>query len=72
MSVPGVGVKTAANILLTVGDCSDFKNSGPLAVFAGIAPATRQSDTSSRGEFPASSGNKRLRATPPQIVTPKL
>ena len=61
MSMPGVSVKTAANILLAVGDCSDFKTAGHLAAYAGIAPVTRRSGTSIRGEFPARSGNKRLK-----------
>lgn len=52
---------TAANILLAVGDCSDFRSAGHLAAYAGIAPVTRRSGTSIRGEFPARSGNKRLK-----------
>lgn len=31
MSMPGIGIKTAANILLAVGDCSDFRSAGHLA-----------------------------------------
>ena len=61
MSMPGVGIKTAANILLAVGDCSDFPDASHLAAYAGIAPVTRRSGTSIRGEFPARSGNKRLK-----------
>lgn len=61
MFMPGVGIKTAANILLAVGDCSDFRSAGHLAAYAGIAPVTRRSGTSIRGEFPAKSGNKRLK-----------
>lgn len=61
ISMPGVGIKTAANILLAVGDCSDFRSAGHLAAYAGIAPVTRRSGTSIRGEFPARSGNKRLK-----------
>lgn len=61
MSMPGVGIKTAANILLAVGDCSDFRSAGHLAAYAGIAPVTRRSGTSIRGEFPTRSGNKRLK-----------
>lgn len=61
MSMPGVGIKTAANILLSVGDCSDFPDAAHFAAYAGIAPVTRRSGTSIRGEFPARSGNKRLK-----------
>lgn len=61
MSMPGVGIKTAANILLVVGDCSDFPDTAHLAAYAGIAPVTRGSGTSIRGEYPSRSGNKRLK-----------
>ena len=60
-SMPGVGVKTAAQILLAAGDMTAFPTPGHLAAYAGIAPVTRQSGTSIRGEFPARAGNKRLK-----------
>lgn len=59
--MPGVGVKTASQILLTAGDFSAFKTAGHLAAYAGIAPVTRRSGTSIRGEFPSRAGNKRLK-----------
>lgn len=61
MSMPGVGIKTAATILLTIGDAGTFTTAGHLAAYAGIAPVTRRSGTSIRGEFPARSGNKQLK-----------
>jgi len=61
MSMPGIGIKTAAQILLAIGDGSAFETPGHLAAYAGIAPVTRRSGTSIRGEFPARSGNKRLK-----------
>ena len=61
MSMPGVGIKTASNILLSIGDCQDFADAAHLAAYAGIAPITRRSGTSIRGEFPARAGNKRLK-----------
>jgi len=61
ISMPGVGIKTAATILLTAGDFSSFATPGHLAAYAGIAPVTRRSGTSIRGEFPARSGNKQLK-----------
>jgi transposase len=61
MSMPGVGIKTAATVLLTIGDTSSFRTSGHLAAYAGIAPVTRRSGTFLRGEFPARSGNKQLK-----------
>lgn len=60
-SMPGVGVRTAARILLDVGDASTFPTAGHLAAYAGLAPVTRHSGTSIRGEFPARSGNKHLK-----------
>ena len=61
MSMPGVGIKTASNILLAVCDCSDFADAAHLAAYAGNAQITRRSGTSIRGEFPARAGNKRLK-----------
>jgi transposase len=60
-SMPGIGVRTAARILLEVGDGSAFKSSGHLAAYAGIAPVTRNSGTSIKGEHPARSGNRKLK-----------
>ncbi|WHS34773.1 IS110 family transposase [Auritidibacter ignavus] len=60
ISMPGAGIKTAATILLTAADFSSFPTPDHLATYAGIAPVTRRSETSIRGEFPARSGNKQL------------
>jgi len=60
-SMPGVGVRTAARILLEVGDGSDFPTSGHLAAYAGLAPVTRRSGSSIRGEHPPQGGNKQLK-----------
>jgi transposase len=48
-SMPGVGVRTAARILLDVGDASTFPTAGHLAASAGPAPVTRQSGISRSG-----------------------
>lgn len=61
MSMPGVGIKAAAKILLCIGDGSDFPTPGHLAAYAGIAPVSRISGSSIRGEPPARSGNKMLK-----------
>lgn len=61
ISMPGVGVRTAARILIEVGDGSAFPTSGHLAAYAGVAPVTRRSGSSIRGEHPAHGGNKRLK-----------
>jgi len=60
-SMPGVGVRTAARILLEVGDVSNFASSAHLAAYAGIAPVTRSSGTSIKGEHPARTGNRKLK-----------
>lgn len=60
-SMPGIGVRTAARVLVEVGDGSGFPSSGHLAAYAGLAPVTRRSGTSIRGEFPSRSGNKHLK-----------
>jgi transposase len=60
-SMPGIGVRTAARILLEVGDGSAFKSAGHLAAYAGIAPVTHRSGSSIRGEHPARSGNRKLK-----------
>ena len=39
--MPEIGIKTAAQILLSIGDGSDFASSGHLAAYAGIAPVTQ-------------------------------
>ena len=61
MSMPGVGIRTAARLLLDVGDGSAFPTAGHLAAYAGLAPVTRRSGTSIRGEHPSRSGNKHLK-----------
>lgn len=60
-SMPGIGVRTGARILLEVGDGSGFPTSGHLAAYARLAPLTRRSGTSIRGEHPSRAGNKQLK-----------
>jgi transposase len=60
-SMPGIGVRTAARILLEIGDASGFASSAHLAAYAGIAPVTRSSGSSIKGEHPARSGNRKLK-----------
>jgi transposase len=61
ISMPGIGVRTAARILLEVGDAENFASSAHLAAYAGIAPVTRASGTSIKGEHPARTGNRKLK-----------
>jgi transposase len=60
-SMPGIGVRTAARILLEIGDAAAFKSSAHLAAYAGIAPVTRNSGSSIKGEHPARTGNRKLK-----------
>lgn len=59
--MPGIGVRTAARILIDVGDGSGFVTAGHLAAYAGLAPVTRNSGSSIRGEHPSRRGNKQLK-----------
>ena len=59
--MPGIGFRTAARVLIEVGDGSAFASAAHLAAYAGIAPVTRKSGSSIRGEHPARSGNNKLK-----------
>jgi len=61
ISMPGIGVRTAARILIEVGDASLFATAAHLAAYAGLAPVTRRSGSSIRGEHSPKSGNKHLK-----------
>ena len=62
-SLPGpdqyarVGVRTAARLLTEVA-CRAFASVAHLAAYAGLAPVTRRSGSSIRGEHPSRRGNK--------------
>ncbi|MFC7813455.1 IS110 family transposase [Streptomyces sp. NPDC057367] len=58
-SMPGVGVRTAAVLLVTVGDGTSFP--AHLASYAGLAPTTKQSGTSIHGEHALRGGNRQLK-----------
>ncbi|MFC8834506.1 IS110 family transposase [Streptomyces griseoincarnatus] len=60
-SMPGIGVRTAAVLLTTVGDGSSFPTAAHLASYAGLAPATRQSGTSIHSEHAPRGGNRQLK-----------
>jgi transposase len=60
-SMPGIGVRTAARILIDVGDGSGFATAGHLAAYAGLAPVTRNSGSSIRGEHPSRRCNRQLK-----------
>lgn len=59
-SMPGIGVPAAAVFLAeTLG--KTFDTGAQLASYAGLAPVTRRSGTSIRGEYVSHAGNKRLK-----------
>lgn len=61
-SMPGVGVKIAARLLAEIGgDITAFPTAAHLAAYAGLAPVTKRSGTSIRGEHLNRGGNKRLK-----------
>ena len=60
MSLPGVGIRTAARLLTEV-VCRDFDSAAHLAAYAGLSPVTRRSGSSIRGEHPSRRGNKVLK-----------
>lgn len=61
ISLPGIGPRTGARILAEIGDGTAFANGSKLAAYAGLAPVTRQSGTSIRGEHRSRRGNHRLK-----------
>lgn len=61
ISLPGVGPRLGSKILVEVGDGTRFASGAQLASYAGLAPVTRQSGTSIRGEKRSRRGNHRLK-----------
>ncbi len=61
VTLPGIGPRTGARILAEIGNGSRFANGSKLASYAGLAPVTRQSGTSLRGETKSRRGNHRLK-----------
>jgi len=59
-SMPGVGVRTAARLLTEVTGGA-FASAAHLAAYDGLAPVTRRSGSSIRGEHPSRRGNKNLK-----------
>ena len=61
-SMPGLGVRTAIKILTIVGDGSAFPTAAHLAAYAGLAPVTRRSGSSIKGETRSQRGNHALKS----------
>ncbi|WP_189062265.1 IS110 family transposase, partial [Longimycelium tulufanense] len=62
-SMPGIGVRTAATLLVLIGDGSAFPTAAHLAAYAGLAPVTRRSGTSLKGETRSHRGHRALKST---------
>lgn len=60
-SMPGMGVRTTAAVIVAIGDGTTFPTAGHLASYAGLAPATKSSGTSIRGEHAPHRGNRLLK-----------
>mgnify|MGYP000954574291 CR=1 FL=1 len=60
-SMPRIGLKTAAQILMTVGDMPDFLTAGHLASSGGLSPQTSQSGTTIMTTSLNRAGNKKLK-----------
>ena len=61
LSMPGIGPKSAAQILMTVGDMSDFPSAAHVASYVGLSPRTNQSGTSIMSNSLNRAGNKKLK-----------
>jgi transposase len=61
-SMPGLGFRTALKILTIVGDAAAFPTAGHLAAYAGLAPVTRRSGSSIKGETRSQRGNHALKS----------
>jgi transposase len=62
-SMPGNGFRTALKILTIIGDAAAFPTAGHLAAYAGLAPVTRRSGSSIKGETRSQRGNHALKST---------
>ena len=66
--MPGVGLRTTLKILTIVGDGSAFPTAAHLAAYAGLAPVTRRSGSSIKGETRSQRGNHALKSALPVPV----
>ena len=60
-SLPGIGPRLGARILIEIGDIRQFRTSAQLAAYAGLGPTPHQSGTSIRGNRVTRFGNHRLK-----------
>lgn len=59
--MPGIAIRTAAVLLVTVGDGTSFPTAAHLTSYAGLAPTTKSSGTSIHGEHAPRGGNRQLK-----------
>jgi transposase len=60
-SLPGIGPRLGARILIEIGDIRQFRTAAQLAAYAGLGPTPHQSGTSLRGNRPTRFGNHGLK-----------
>src|SRR6266542_3563209 len=60
-SLPGIGPRLGARILIEIGDIRHFRTPAQLAAYAGLGPTPHQSGTSIRGNRVTRFGNHRLK-----------
>jgi len=60
-SIPGVGVRIAATLLIAIGDGSAFPDADHLASYAGLCPATKYTGSSIKDEHAPRRGNRQLK-----------
>lgn len=60
-SMPGIGPRLGAELVVEIADISRFPSAGHLAAYAGIAPVSRDSGKSTGNRMRARGGNKRLK-----------
>ncbi len=60
-SLPGIGPRLGARILIEIGDIRQFRTSAQLAAYAGLGPTPHESGTSIRGNRVTRFGNHRLK-----------
>lgn len=61
LSLPGVGPRLGAKIVVEIGDIARFPTPAKLASYAGLGPSSRQSGTSMNGAVASRRGNHRLK-----------
>ncbi|WP_158542908.1 transposase [Phytoactinopolyspora halophila] len=70
-STPGIGVSNYARILFETDDASHLTKSAYLTAYDSVAPITRKSNTSFKGEHPAqetsANSNARASSSPPHL-----